>query len=359
MKAVAVFPGSKHSAHLVELIEPTISPFEVLVKVLKVGVDGTDFKIDSGLYGEAPKSSSYLIIGHEAVGVVEEVGSEVSGFKRGELVVPTVRRPCKENCLNCRNHEYDFCLTSNYKERGIKAFHGFMGEYFIEKPEYLIKIPSKFKKIGFLLEPLSVVEKTISQIFKIQERLTWQPQNALVLGAGPIGILATMKLRSRGIKTYTGATRSQESIKAQLVESTGARYINLKEDSVEEFSKEIGNLDIIVEATGNSTVAFQALNALGTNGILTLTGISGGNKKLEICSDCLNLKIVLGNKVMFGTVNASRADFEAGVQDFEEFEAMWPGLLSRMITKKFSLTEFKESLSKDREAIKTVLEISG
>lgn len=359
MKAVAVFPGSKHSAHLVELDKPVISPFEVLVKVLKVGVDGTDFEIDSGLYGKVPKGSPYLIIGHEAVGVVDEVGSEVSGFKRGELVVPTVRRPCEENCLNCRNDEYDFCLTGNYKERGIKALHGFMSEYFIEKPDYLIKIPSKFKKIGFLLEPLSVVEKAVGQIFKIQERLTWRPQKALVLGAGPIGILTTMKLRSRGIKTYAGATRSQESVKAQLVELTGAQYINLKENSIEEFSKGVGNLDIIVEATGNSTVSFQAMSVLGTNGILALTGVSGGNKKLEICGDCLNLKMVLGNKVVFGTVNASRADFEAGVRDFEEFETKWPGLLSRMITKKLFLTEFKKSFFKDREDIKVVLEISG
>lgn len=215
MKAIAISPGSVRSARVVDIKKPEPKEDEVLVKVLEVGIDGTDIEINSGLYGEAPKNSDFLIIGHESLGVVEEPSGNL---KKGDTVVATVRRPCPQNCLNCKNQETDMCLTGDYLERGIKGLHGYMSEYYVEKPTYLIKVPSKLKKIGVLLEPLSIIEKGVSQIYHIQKRMSWEPKNALVLGAGSIGLLATMVLRLKGLNVHTLALSPKDSTQAQITE---------------------------------------------------------------------------------------------------------------------------------------------
>src|SRR5919202_6146600 len=193
MDAIAVTPRTPGSARPVKLQQPPAAPGSVLVRVLEVGIDGTDTEIDKGEYGEAPKGEDVLVIGHEGLGRVEAVGSGVSGFHKGDLVVATVRRP--DDCINCRAGENDMCLTGNYTERGIKGAHGYMAQYYAEKPEYLVHIPEAIRAFAALLEPLSIVEKAIFQAWKIQERMIWEPKNAVVLGAGPIGLLGTILLR--------------------------------------------------------------------------------------------------------------------------------------------------------------------
>jgi len=359
MRAIAVKPGEKNSATLITTEKPTRGESEVLVKVLRVGFDGTDQEINDGLYGEAPEGADFLILGHESLGRVEEVGENVENFKEGDLVVPMVRRPCPENCLNCRNKEYDMCLTGHYKERGVKGLHGFMAEYYVERPEYLIKIPREQEDVGVLLEPLSIVEKAISQIFEFQKRLFWKPENALVLGAGPIGLFATMILRTMRMNTYTMATREKTSLKARLVTETGAEYVNAREEPLSSLRERTQAFDIIFEATGNSHLAIQSINALGNNGVLCLTGISGGNKTMTICADCVNTQLVLGNKVIFGTVNSNRKHFEMGLKHFFEFKNRWPGLLNRMITRRVKLQDFASGFIRDKEDVKTVIEITS
>lgn len=356
MRTIAVIPKQKDSIHMREINLPKINADGVLVRVLQIGVDGTDNEINEGLYGEPPEGEDFLVIGHESFGIVEQVGDNAVNFKPGDLVVATVRRPCGK-CINCQNGESDMCLTGDYREIGIKGLHGVMREFYSEVPEFLIKVPAVYKNIGVLLEPLSIVEKAIFQSFKIQERMRWNPKNALVLGAGSIGLLATMILRMKELNTYTLATRPKYSLKTKLVEETGAHYINVDEEPIASLPNKIGNIDIIIEATGSSEVAFEAMNILGINGVLCLTSITGGNAKKEIYSDELNINLVLGNKVIFGTVNANRSYFEMGIKHFGEFENRWPGLLERMITKKLPFEAFKEAMTRDREDIKTVLEI--
>ncbi|TMG00073.1 MAG: hypothetical protein E6I10_00905 [Chloroflexi bacterium] len=165
MRAVAVTPMRAGSARQVELPVPTATRDMALMRVLEVGIDGTDTEINSGLYGEAPPGSDFLVIGHEALSVVEAVGEGVSGFSRGDLVVSTVRRP--DDCPNCRAGESDMCLFGRYTERGIKGAHGYMGEYYAETPAFMIKIPPVLRPFAVLLEPLRIVEKATAQAWKI------------------------------------------------------------------------------------------------------------------------------------------------------------------------------------------------
>lgn len=197
MRATAVKPGQKDSASLSDVPTPEPGPGEIRVKVIEVGVDGTDIDINEGLYGQAPPGEERLIISHEAVGVIDKIGLHVSGFFKEELVVPTVRRGCPEQCPSCSQLEPDMCLTNNYEERGILKLQGFMADYFVEKPDNLLKVPPHLRAIGILVEPLSICEKGIREIFKLQQRLRWSPEMALVLGAGSIGLLFTFLLLQR------------------------------------------------------------------------------------------------------------------------------------------------------------------
>lgn len=354
MKAIAVTPGKSSSARLLEVPDPTPAPTQILVRVLQVGLCGTDAEINQGLYGEAPPGSDYLIIGHESLGRVEAVGAEAKGFAVGELVAAMVRRP--DDCLNCRHGEPDMCLKGDFKERGIKGLHGFMAEYYVEEPTYLVKVPPSLLDIGVLAEPLSIAEKAVRQALAIQQRMVWEPRTALVLGVGPIGLLATAILRHMGLDTFALATNRQGNFKAQLVENIGATYLSTAEDPIITLAEKLGNLDLIIEATGSSTVAFQAMTILGTNGVLCLTGVSGGDKKLEVASDSLNLGLVLGNKTVFGTVNANRKDWDQGIAHLGDFQRKWPGLIERMITRRLPLEHFAEGLSRRAGDVKTVLE---
>src|SRR5213082_1214490 len=228
MRAIAVHPGTPDSIHLRDVPEPKVADVPdgrgVLVKVLRVGVDGTDKEINAAEYGAAPPGFDYLIIGHEGFGRVEAVGANVTEFKTGDYVVATVRRPGKSI--------YDLIGTNDmttddvYYERGINLRHGYLTEYYVDDAEYIVKIPQGLRHVGVLLEPITVVEKGIFQAYEIQRRLkVWKPRKAAVMGAGTIGLLATLVLRLRGLDVTTFARTPKPYLNADLIEELGARYV--------------------------------------------------------------------------------------------------------------------------------------
>ena len=357
MRAVAVTPMQAGSARQVELPVPTATPGTALMRVLEVGIDGTDTEINEGLYGAAPPGSDFLVIGHEALSRVEAVGEGVLGFKPGDRVVSTVRRP--DDCPNCQAGESDMCLFGNYTERGIKGAHGYMGEYYCEAPAFMVKIPPGLRPFAVLLEPLSIVEKASFQAWKMQERMLWQPKRAVVLGAGQIGILCTILLRLRGLEVHVYAKSPADSLQGRILSSLGATYASVDDHPVIGIREELGQIDFILEATGNSSVAFEAMPQLGNNGALCLTGVSAGNRSIEIPGDVINLQMVLGNRVAFGSVNANRRYFETGVQHFQQAERQWPGIFERLITRRVPFDDFTAALDRRPEDIKTLLTIAA
>jgi len=335
MKAVAVLPGQRDSVHLREVPDPEVSQIAegrgVRVRVLRVGIDGTDREINNAEYGAAPAGDEYLIIGHESLGVVESVGAAVSEVKPGDLVVATVRRP--GHSLYDRIGSQDMTTDDVYYERGINLRHGYLAEYYVEEPEHLVKLPSALSEIGVLLEPMSVAEKGIAQAWEIQRRLKiWQPRRAAVMGSGTLGLLATLILRLRGLDVCTFGRTERPYLNAELVEELGARYVNTRETGFAEASSLYGPFDVIFEATGSSAVVFDAAAHLAKNGVLILSSVTGGGKSLEVPADRINLDFVLGNKVMFGTVNAHRENFETGVRDLVQSLAQFPGWAKRLLT---------------------------
>jgi glucose 1-dehydrogenase len=335
MKAIAVFPGQPDSAHLAELPMPSVEEIPggrgVLVRVLRVGVDGTDREINAAEYGAAPEGYPFLVIGHESFGRVEAVGPAVRELRPGDYVVATVRRP--GSSLYDRIGTYDMTTDDTYFERGINLRHGFLTEYYVEDPEYLVKIPQGLKEVAVLLEPTTVVEKGIAQAYEIQRRLkVWRPRRAAVMGAGTVGLLATLALRLRGLEVVTFGRQQGRYLNAELVEALGATYLSTLDVPILQGAAEHGPFDLIFEATGSSAVVFESMQALGKNGVLVLSSITGGGRTLEVPADRINLEFVLGNKVMVGTVNANREYFELGVRDMAQAEAEYPGWLGRLLT---------------------------
>lgn len=358
MKAVAVVPGRPQSLHVRDDVPmPRPGEGDALVKILEVGMCGTDLEINEGLYGSAPPGSPYLILGHENLGVVDAAPRD-SGFAGGDLVVSTVRRPCPEACAPCRADQNDMCLTGHYLERGIGGLHGFMSEHYVEDTRYLVKIPAALRSVAVLMEPLSIVEKGIEQAFAIQARLPWQPKIAFVAGAGPVGILAAAVLRRRGLAVYVAARQPRGNVKDQLLAEIGATYVSTQETPIDKLRAQIGAVDLVFEATGAPPVVFESLSLLGPAGIGVLASVTGGSRKLEIDVAAWNQRLVLGNQLVFGTVNAGHRHFEAGVNDLMGLEAQHPGWARRLLTRRLPFTDATAALEKRSEDIKTVLDFS-
>jgi threonine dehydrogenase-like Zn-dependent dehydrogenase len=335
MKAVSVFPGKPNSVHVAELPKPSLDQVPdgrgVLVKVLRVGVDGTDKEINAAEYGAAPPGFDYLIIGHEGFGCVEAVGPNVTELKPGDYVVATVRRPGRS--IYDLIGTNDMTTDDTYYERGINLRHGYLTEYYVDDAEFIVKVPQGLKQVGVLLEPTTVVEKGIYQAYEIQRRLkVWRPRKAAVMGAGTIGLLATLVLRLRGLDVTTFARTPKPYLNADLIEELGARYVPTNITPIKEAAEMHGPFDLILEATGNSGVVFDSMQALAKNGVLVLTSVTGGDRKIEIPADRINLDFVLGNKVMVGSVNANREYFELGVRDLSQAELEYPGWLGKLLT---------------------------
>lgn len=353
MKAVAVIPGVRDSIHVRDVPEPRLSADHALVRVLETGVCGTDVDINQGLFGDAPPGSDFLVLGHENLGVVESGAGPIG---TGDLVVSTVRRPCPEACPGCRADRSDMCLTGNYTERGIKGLHGFMAQRYVESSRYLVRVDTALRAVAVLFEPMSVVEKGIEQAWRIQQRLPWEPRRAIVLGAGPIGMLAALVLRLRGLDVTACAREASGLFKDTHLAAAGIRYVSTAETPLDELAERVGLADVVFEATGAPEVVFPATQLLERNGVAILASVTLGDRPAPVDAADWNQSLVIGNRLVFGTVNAGRGDFEAAGRDLSAADQRWPGWASRLITRRLPYTEAAAALAHTPGNIKTVLE---
>jgi threonine dehydrogenase-like Zn-dependent dehydrogenase len=365
MKSIAVFPGRPNSVHLADLPMPRLEDIPggrgVLVRVLRCGVDGTDKEINAAEYGRAPKGESILVLGHENFGRVEAIGPGATGLSPGDFVVATVRRP--GTSVYDAVGLSDLTTDDVYLEHGISLLHGFLTEYYVDAMDYIVPVPAQLRRVGVLVEPMSVAEKGIMQAYEIQRRLrVWRPQRAAVLGAGSIGLLATLILRLRGLDVTAFGQRQPPYRNAGLIEELGARYISTRTVPLEGAARVHGPFDIIFEATGFSPLAFEAMEALGKNGVLVLASVTGGDRRIEIPADRINLGFVLGNKVAVGTVNSNRAHFEAAVADLAAAEIRYGGWTAKLLTHPvYGLEHYQELfdiLVSGKDVIKAYMEVA-
>jgi threonine dehydrogenase-like Zn-dependent dehydrogenase len=331
-------------------------------------VCGTDREIAAFEYGTPPAGSDYLLIGHESLGEVLDVGSGVSRVRVGDLVVPMVRRPCAQpECVACRAGRQDFCYSGEFRERGIKQAHGFMTELAVDEDGYLNPVPRSLRDVAVLVEPLTIAEKALEQIRKVQQRLPWgcpgradKPAShchrALVLGAGPVGLLGAMALAVDGFQTTVYSREPEPNAKADIAKAIGARYLSAAETPIAALPETIGNIDVVYEATGASRVSFEVMKVLGTNGVFVFTGVPGRKAPIELDTDLIMRNLVLKNQVVLGTVNAGRETFEAAVRDLGTFVERWPGAVKALLTGRYPVSAYRDLLLGGATGIKNVIQ---
>jgi threonine dehydrogenase-like Zn-dependent dehydrogenase len=367
MNAIAAFPKNREVL-LVNHEAPSLtSPTAVKLRMLEVGVCGTDREICAFQYGTPPPASPYLIIGHESLGEVVEVGPEVSRVQVGDLVVPMVRRPCDHaECLACRADRQDFCYTGDFSERGITNAHGFMTEFVVDDQRYMNVVPQALREVAILVEPLTIAEKALTQIWQVQQRLPWacpvEPgrapgycHTAVVLGAGPVGLLGALALAAAGFRVYVYSREAAPNPKADIVTAIGGEYVSAQTDSFEQLGERVGNIDVVYEASGASSASFELMKVLGTNAIFVFTGVPGRKAPVEVDTDLIMRNLVLKNQVVFGTVNAARETFEAAINDLGVFMQRWPAATRALITGHHPLAAYRDLLVGAPRGIKEVI----
>jgi threonine dehydrogenase-like Zn-dependent dehydrogenase len=329
--ALVTQPGRTHTTRVEDVPAVEAREGEALVRTLEVGVCGTDREIAEGLFGIPPENESLLVLGHEALAVVEQDGY---GFERGQLVTATVRRSCG-HCLACAEQSPDSCLTGDYSERGITRLNGYARELVAEDPEQLVVIPSSLGRLGVLAEPTSICERALRHARTIGGRHPWQLERALVIGAGAIGLVMTYLLRLAGLEVWTASLESE----SELVEQSGARYVSTHDTEL----SELGKFDLVIEAAGNAQLMLQTLGQLRRNGVACLLGIDPRDQTIELDGPVLGMDTILENRVLFGSVNAQRQDWLAAVADLERAQERWPEALAHFVTLRVPLDRFSEA----------------
>lgn len=305
-----------------EIDEPRIeAPNQVLFRVHEVGVCGTDRELAAFRLMPRPGDARRIVIGHEALGQVIEAGAGVSGLTRGDWVVPAIRRGCRPACASCRSGRSDLCMTRGYSERGIHNLDGYFTEFAVDDASDLVSVPERLVPFAVLLEPLSVVERAIG---RLQELDQTGGRRALVLGIGPIGMLAAMALRLRGYEVTIFSQEPEDHPRVASMRGVGAAYTRSLD----------GHFDAIIEAAGSAELALAALGLLGPCGVFVALGAR------KVYGEISFIDLIVGNQTVAGVVNASRWFFDAGAVDL----AAMPEPVLRSMIRRFGFTDYRLTL---------------
>ncbi len=351
---MTVLPGQPGSAELTELPDVEPDDGELLVEPLYLGVCGTDREIVEGVHGEPPPGRERLVLGHELLARVKEAprGERPDGgatFEPGQLVAGIVRRPDPVPCRCCAEGEWDMCRNGQYTERGIKALDGYGSELATLEADFAVPIPDELGTLGVLTEPASILAKAWEQIDRISTRACSVHERALVIGAGPIGLLAALMGTQRGLEVHV-LDRATEGAKPETVHALGGRYHT---GEITEVAKEV-EPEVVVECTGVAELVAGAMQHTAPGAIVCLTGVAP-SRTLSVDVGALNNELVLENDVVFGSVNANRRHFEQAVESLRKADADW---LRRLITRTVTLDRWPEALEKGDDDIKVAVEFA-
>lgn len=350
MRALTVVPGTAGSLQLTELPDPEPKPGELLVEGLAVGVCGTDKEIVRAEYGWAPPGEERLVLGHESLGRVR-TAPEGSSFSAGDLVVGVVRRPDPVPCGACARGEFDNCRNGRYTERGIKELDGYAAELWCVEADYAVALDPELAEVGVLVEPTTVVAKAWEQVWRVGERAWYEPKRALVTGAGPIGLLAALIGVQRGLDVHV-LDLVTEGPKPALVERLGATYHH---EGVDEVAGEL-RPDVVIEATGVGSLVFAAMRNTAPFGVVCLTGVSSGGRRIEVDAGDVNRGMVLENDVVVGSVNANLRHYRQAAEVLAKTD---PGWLAGLITRRVPLTSFADAFEAGSDDVKVVIDLEG
>ena len=327
--------------------EPAVG--EALVRTLRVGVDGTDREVIGGAHGSFPEGEDHLVLGHEAVGVVEDPNG--TRFSPGDVVTPTVRRPPEGANGYFERGEPDMAPPDMCLERGIDGAHGFMSEYFTSPAESLVRVPESLASLGFLVEPLSISEKAIRHAYASRSAFDWRPESALVLGNGPLGLL-TLAMLDDYDRTYCVGRRARPDPTIDIVERLGATYVDSRETPVTAFADEHEPVDFVYEATGHAKHAVETAAALAPGGVGALLGVPE-SWTFEVDGGDFHKDMVMNNKALVGSVNSGADHFRAAAERLAELPEWF---IDALVTRVVGTGDVARAFENDETTIKTAVE---
>lgn len=346
MRAITVQPGRAGSLAVIDVSEPSPRDDELLVEGMALGVCGTDKEIVGGRYGIPPPGRDRLVLGHESLGRVAQAPAG-SDFATGDLVVGVVRRPDPVPCGACAHDEWDMCRNGLYTERGIKEVDGYGSQQWTVPEKYAVRVDSHLGHAGVLLEPTSVVVKAWEQIDRVGARAWFEPERLLVTGAGPIGLLAAMIGVQRGMDVHV-LDRVVDGPKPQLIADLGATYHH---SSIADIARE-ARPDVVIEATGVGRLVFDAIAETASYGIVCLTGVSSGGRRLSVDAGSLNREVVLENDAIVGSVNANLRHYRVAADALAAANHAW---LHRLITRRLPLEQAADAFGASKQDVKVVI----
>ncbi|MEZ3115026.1 glucose 1-dehydrogenase [Halobaculum sp. MBLA0147] len=351
MQTLALRRGESR-ASIVEKPRPEPGPGEALVRTLRVGIDGTDREILAGEHGGFPDGEDHLVLGHEAVGVVE--ASNDPALELGTVVAPTVRRPPNGGNEYFERGEEDTAPPELYHERGIDGAHGFAAEYFTSPASFLVEVPRELAELGFLVEPLSVTEKALEIARTSRSSFDWTPESALVLGNGSLGLLTLAVLRDRLDRVYCLGRRDRPDPTIRLIEALDATYVDSRETSVSAVAETHEPVDLVYEATGYARHGIECVHALAHNGVAALLGVPR-SWSFEVDGGAFHEQLVLGNRALVGSVNANAGHFRRAV---DALASLPEWVLDDLVTGVYGLDDYERAFADDDSTIKTAVELS-
>lgn len=346
MRALTTLPLTADSLEISDVPDPTPADGDLLVDGLAVGVCGTDKEIARGDYGWAPAGRERLVLGHESLGRVSRAPAG-SGFTEGDLVVGVVRRPDPVPCGACAHGEFDMCRNGKYTERGIKQIDGFASERWTVEADYAVKLDPRLEDVGMLMEPTTVVAKAWEQVERIGRRAWFEPRSVLVTGAGPIGLLASLLGVQRGLDVHV-LDIVTDGPKPQLIADLGATFHH---DGIAAVTDKV-RPDVVIEATGVGELVFGAMAGTASYGIVCLTGVSSGGRKLPVDAGELNRDIVLENDAVVGTVNANLRHYAQAAEALVKADLSW---LERLVTRRVPLEKYAEAFEARDDDVKVAI----
>jgi threonine dehydrogenase-like Zn-dependent dehydrogenase len=363
MLAIAAFTG-RTKPELID-VRPAdeAAAGQVLCRTLELGVCGTDREILLSAAPLVPDGCDHLVLGHECLGRVEAVGSDVVGLAAGQLVVPTVRRPAPIGAMNrAARARVDFWPFGTYVERGIVREHGFSAPFWLDRPEHVFLVADDIADVAVLAEPLAVSEKGVNEAIALQrgrlgpDAWTDPPPRVLVTGMGPIGFTAVMAALVRGWPVTLYGRDPVDSFRARLAQDFGARYLPNGERALEPPDVERDGYDLVLECTGSDEVMLASASALASCGVMVWLGSSRVPKPQTLNVQLLMRDGILRNHLHVGTVNAAQRDFQDALRHLAEFKRTHPRALAALVTARVrpdqSLWHYEH---RQPQGIKTVL----
>jgi aldose 1-dehydrogenase [NAD(P)+] len=314
MRAIVIHPPNP-GVSLRELSDINLSNIgddEVAVRTLYTGICGTDRELANGLmrHSVPPPGKDFMVLGHEVIGEVIDVGEKVTGFKRGDKVVALVRRGCG-NCLSCRLGRPDLCETGEMKIAGIKAQDGFMADLFVDKESYLVRVPDNVvSEDAVLIQPMGDVVKAIRTFLSIVEaRFPWgcedstyECRSAAIIGSGSTGLLFSILLKSMGFNVVVLNRRAPTRLEERIVGEIGVDFRLISED--------VGQIDLLVDTSGSTVSISRVISKVKPKGGVILFGFGIGDETRV--SSQLITDIVYKNIVIVGSAALSQMDFSVG-----------------------------------------------